>query len=148
MHEKLREMNERLRNGKEPIYIISPKEIGYKDRGMKKWQGFLLSDHVEAMKKKKRQESFAHSKTQTKQTLNEVTSYLMKAYAEKKPVSIQMNYLENGQHDRFISGFIEGYNHNLIYIRENKKIAVVELEDIRYIRIMTMSEYEEIMIEE
>ncbi|MCX8724525.1 hypothetical protein GYM70_06845 [Lactobacillus panisapium] len=81
----------------------------YQDRGMKKWQGFFLSDHTAIMKKSNSQRSTINHKKST-MTVEAVSEILMKAYANHRQVSVQLKELDfEGKLQPDIFGFVQGY---------------------------------------
>ena len=60
----------------------------YQDRGMKKWQGFMLSDFTSKVGKidKERAQVYEKKKTMSLESISEI---LMIAYANHRSVSIQ-----------------------------------------------------------
>ena len=88
----------------------------YQDRGMKKWQGFFLSDHTATMNKDNRQRSIIYHKKEP-MTVEEVGKILMNAYANHRQVSVQLKELDiEGKVQPDIVGFVQGYQIDEIVI--------------------------------
>lgn len=88
----------------------------YQDRGMKKWQGFFLSDHTATINKDNRQRSIIYHKKKP-MTVEEVSKILMNAYANHRQVSVQLKELNiEGKVQPDIIGFVQGYQIDEIVI--------------------------------
>ena len=102
----------------------------YQDRGMKKWQGFMLSDHIAALNKDKEEEAKLYSE---KDTMSEadISQVLLQAFANNKVVVVQ---LKEKTLDKKIQpdivGLVKGYDHEKIIIGDNK----IELSNINNIQ--------------
>lgn len=107
-------------------------EHDYHDRGMVKWQGFMLSDHTAALKKQKPkevQQQIIEPKPQ--QTTEVITSTLAKAYHRKRTVTIQLNELDvNGNQTPDLKTHVLGYQDEMIILDNKKSISI---DDIRHI---------------
>lgn len=147
MNPKLLEMNKRLASGEEPILKISPEELNYKDRGMIKWQGFLLSDHVEAMKRKRKKRLVATPTPRKKQTMEEISQHLLNCYTQKNPVLIQRNSFENGHLQPNIVGHLIGYKEETVYVHTFQNKLTLSIEDIRHVSPLSPQQYDEWLIE-
>ncbi len=91
----------------------------YQDRGMKKWQGMMLSDHTATINRDNQQRAVVYSK---KPTMSEEQSseLLMTAYANHRQVAVQLKELDvEGHIQPDIVGFVEGYHIDEIMISEN-----------------------------
>lgn len=131
---------------KEEVILLSPKKLGYIDRGMVKWQGFLLSDHVEAMKLQKEQEKWIHPSRREHLTLETITIRLFEAHHYHLPVSIQLNSIEEGQFSADKVGYIMGYQQETIYIETPMDTIELNLTDIRHVQVLTPEDYQKILI--
>ncbi len=60
----------------------------YKDRGMLKWQGFLLAEHSEQLQTKNTEAAPLYL---DEQALEEFNQLVCESYHLKKPISIQVN---------------------------------------------------------
>ena len=103
----------------------------YQDRGMKKWQGFMLSDHIAAINRKKEEKAKVYSEKDSMSEI-EISQVLLQAFANNKVVAVQ---LKEKTIDKKIQpdivGLIKGYNKDKIVIGDNE----VELTDINNIEI-------------
>ena len=103
----------------------------YQDRGMKKWQGFMLSDHIAALNKDKENNAKVYSE---KNSMSEVkiSQVLLQAFANNKIVSVQ---LKEKTLDKKIQpdivGLVKGYEGDRIIIGDTE----VELSNINNIQI-------------
>ena len=103
----------------------------YQDRGMKKWQGFMLSDHIATLNRDKEEKAKVYSEKDT-MSETEVSQVLLQAFANNKIVAVQ---LKEKTLDKKIQpdivGLVKGYEDDKIIIGDNK----VELSDINHIEI-------------
>lgn len=103
----------------------------YQDRGMKKWQGFMLSDHIAALNRDKEEKAKEYTEKDT-MSENEISQVLLQAFANNKVVVVQ---LKEKTLDKKIQpdivGLVKGYEGDKIVIGDNK----VELSDINHIEI-------------
>lgn len=88
----------------------------YQDRGMKKWQGFFLSDHTATIKKDEVKRSTVYRKKKT-MSVESVSKNLFKAYANHMQVAVQLKELDvEGNIQPDIVGFVQGYQANEILV--------------------------------
>lgn len=103
----------------------------YQDRGMKKWQGFMLSDHIATLNLDKEEKAKVYSKKDN-MSETEVSQVLLQAYANNKVVAVQ---LKEKTLDKKIQpdivGLVKGYEGDRIVIGD----AEVELSNINHIQI-------------
>ena len=103
----------------------------YQDRGMKKWQGFMLSDHIATLNRDKEEKAKVYSEKDT-MSETEVSQILLQAFANNKTVSFQ---LKEKTLDKKIQpdivGLVKGYNGDKIIIGDTE----VELSNINHIEI-------------
>lgn len=123
--------DERLTDGHE-IQWISPSDIGYKDRKMAKWQGFILSDHADMIRQAERQKEILPKE---KQSLERISFLAKEAYVSQKRVFIQLDFIENGQFSEDIEGFISGIDACMLYVQTKTDYIVTELECVRHIEL-------------
>lgn len=103
----------------------------YQDRGMKKWQGFMLSDHIATLNRDKEEKAKVYSE---KDTMSEadISQVLLQAFANNKIVSVQ---LKEKTLDKKIQpdivGLVKGYDGDKIIIGDNE----IELNNINHIEI-------------
>ena len=103
----------------------------YQDRGMKKWQGFMLSDHIATLNRDKEEKAKVYSEKDT-MSETEVSQVLLQAFANNKIVAVQ---LKEKTLDKKIQpdivGLVKGYEGDKIVIGNNE----VELSNINNIQI-------------
>ncbi|TPF00696.1 hypothetical protein DIS11_08460 [Leuconostoc citreum] len=98
----------------------------YRDRGIKKWRGFFLSDHTSALRKMDQDNVYSEKKL-PKMTTDKIFHNAMHALANYYTVTIQLDETNfNHETKKNISGFIENMSDNYIYI-ENRKLAVQDI---------------------
>lgn len=103
----------------------------YQDRGMKKWQGFMLSDHIAALNKDKENNAKVYTE---KDAMSEadICQVLLQAFANNRTVSVQ---LKEKTLDKKIQpdivGLVKGYEGDRIVIGDTE----VELSNINNIEI-------------
>lgn len=103
----------------------------YQDRGMKKWQGLMLSDHTAAINRSKLDLDKVYIKKKT-MTQEESSELLMYAYANHKLISVQLKELDaddNVQPD--IEGVVEGYDIDEIVVSGTR----ISLDNINHVEI-------------
>ena len=103
----------------------------YQDRGMKKWQGFMLSDHIAALNKDKENNAKVYTE---KDAMSEadISQVLLQAFAKNKVVSVQLKEKTLDKKMRpDIVGLVMGYEGDKIIIGDNK----IELSNINNIEI-------------
>lgn len=125
------------------IIKLSPDRLGYKDRGLMKWQGMILSDHTEALKKinKDLLESVVAEKEEM--TIESISKVLYQAYATKKPVIIQASILKDGNYYPDVTAYVLGFTMEKIILQVRKKdgseiIKKITLDMIRNIELLDL----------
>ena len=103
----------------------------YQDRGMKKWQGFMLSDHIATLNRDKEEKAKVYTEKDT-MSETEISQVLLQAFANNKTVAVQ---LKEKTLDKKIQpdivGLVKGYEGDKIVIGTNE----VELSNINNIEI-------------
>ena len=103
----------------------------YQDRGMKKWQGFMLSDHIATLNRDKEEKAKVYAEKDT-MSETEVSQVLLQSFANNKVVAIQ---LKEKTLDKKIQpdivGLVKGYDEDKIIIGDTE----VELSNINNIQI-------------
>lgn len=103
----------------------------YQDRGMKKWQGFMLSGHIATLNRDKEEKAKVYTEKETMSEV-EISQVLLQAFANNKLVSVQ---LKEKTLDKKIQpdiiGLVKGYKGDKIIIGDNE----VELGNINNIQI-------------
>lgn len=103
----------------------------YQDRGMKKWQGFMLSDHIATLNRDKEEKAKVYTEKET-MSETEISKVLLQAFANHKVVSVQIKEKtldKKIQPD--IIGLVKGYNKDKIVIGDTE----VELSNINNIQM-------------
>ncbi|MHA7611551.1 hypothetical protein ACX2QB_04180 [Weissella viridescens] len=103
-------------------------EKEYKDRGMVKWQGFFLSDHVEDVEK------YANEREQVEQqeqmpsmTLEEISEVLFDAYRKLETIEYQLKGVDVlGHYPPIKKGKVKGNDENVAVIG-NKRVDMSQI---------------------
>ncbi|WP_125583154.1 LSm family protein [Lacticaseibacillus suibinensis] len=113
-----------------------PRELWlYPDRGMKKWLGWILSDHSAYMESQAIDEKPTPEKPEQKASV--IDQILQTAWEQGQVVAIQLNALYDGQYRRDLEGAILGYADSQIYLqRKDGLVLPVQVEDIRHIDVL------------
>lgn len=104
----------------------------YKDRGMKKWAGFFLSEHVSSIEKQTLKDSMT---VQQRNQMDEfeINEVITQAITKSKSVSVQISVVDSeGRYAKDIEGMIRGYDENEIFIGHSP----IRFEEIRNIEIL------------
>ncbi|MBC1914238.1 hypothetical protein HCA73_16415 [Listeria booriae] len=98
------------------------------DRGMKKWGGFLLSEHTEHLEEEKKAPQWEIPMDQ------EMIFQILRSIIENRSVAaIQLFKADATEPDPFIEGRIVATEGDWIHVRAIEGIRVIDLESIRYI---------------
>ncbi|EAC2977667.1 hypothetical protein RH594_003004 [Listeria monocytogenes] len=110
----------------------------YRDRGMQKWQGMILSEHTEQLEQAKRKLSWLPQ--QSEECLVEILSY---AVTKQHAITIQrLTEDENGYPLPFVMGRIAGVEDDRIYIRDMAgEITVLTFDDLNHISERTIEKW-------
>lgn len=103
----------------------------YQDRGMKKWQGFMLSDFTSKVGKIDNERAKIYEKKKP-MSLESISEILMIAYANHRSVSVQLKQVDTD--DKLlpdIVGTVDGYQVDHVVIAGEW----IELEDINNVEI-------------
>lgn len=104
----------------------------YVDRGMLKWQGYFLSDHISAMKKDKADKP---EELKLQQSQNLISESLMISWQTKRPVHIQLNQLEHSVTVESVDGVCMGTEGNEFMIRvDDEHVTPLTLDEIRNVK--------------
>ncbi|MCT1905321.1 hypothetical protein [Oceanobacillus sojae] len=124
------------------ITHFTPEKIGYKDRGIMKWLGMMLSDHSEALKKEEVDDQLIQVKEKEKMGEEEIASVLYQAFVTDSPVLIQANVIRNGNYYKDLECKISGYVENRIYLflKDGRAISCT-LEEIRNVEMMNLLDW-------
>lgn len=109
----------------------------YRDRGMKKWAGFFLSEHT--AEQERIQKGLAHTNSQKPQmSEQEIGEVLQLARIKNKSVAIQIEAVDNeGNYYDDIVGSLKGADSLGIYVGKEK----VHYDEIRNIQIYNQSKW-------
>ncbi len=119
------------------VIKVTPEQFGYKDRGIVKWFGMMLSDHSEALKKEKIDRRMLNVTAKEEMTEMDISKTLLSAYTTNYPVLIQASVISNGNYYKDIECKILGYDDNQIYLMlKNGRTVSCTLEQIRNIEFM------------
>ncbi|WP_440895628.1 hypothetical protein ACS127_13865 [Amphibacillus sp. Q70] len=114
------------------ITRVTPEQLGYKDRGIVKWLGMMLSDHSEALKKEKMNNQRIEVEAKDEMTEADIANVLYKAFVTDSPVSIQANVMRDGNYYRDLPCKVSGYVENQIYLDlKDGRVTHCTLEQIR-----------------
>ena len=103
----------------------------YQDRGMKKWQGFMLSDHIATLNRDKEEKAKVYTEKET-MSETEISQVLLQAFANNKVVAVQLKEKTLDKKIRpDIVGLVKGYEGDKIVIGDNE----IELSNINNIEI-------------
>ena len=119
------------------VIRFTPDQMGYKDRGKMKWQGLMLSDHSEALRKMFVEENGRNIAAKPQQSITEISEMLAEAYLLKKPITIQANTLQNGTYLEDIRCIVSGTFEKQIFLTlKDGRIVHTTLENIRHIQFI------------
>lgn len=120
------------------IIRITPEQIGYKDRGIMKWMGLMLSDHNEALKKEKVDSRLIEVEPKKEMTEEEISQVLYQAFINNIPVAIQANALKkDGNYYKDVECMVSGYTDNQIHLSlKNGRSTSCTIEQIRNVEKM------------
>lgn len=126
------------------ITRATPDQLGYKDRGIVKWFGMMLSDHSEALKKEEAHNQMLAVEAKEEMTEVEISQVLHKAFVMDYPVLIQANVMRNGNYYQDLECKVIGYVENQIcFVLKDGRSTSCTLEEIRNVDIMnTLDWYE------
>lgn len=124
---------------KQSITFVTPEQFGYKDRGIVKWLGMMLSDHSEALKKEAMNSRLTEVEAKEEMTEKQIASILYKAFVTDSPVLIQANMMQNGNYYSDLECKISGCVENQIYfILKDGRVTSCTLEEIRNVEFIAV----------
>lgn len=125
------------------IIRATPEDLEYKDRGIMKWLGMMLSDHSEALKQESLRNQRFEVKAKKEMTETEISNVLFHAFVRKSRVNIQANILKDGNYYQDLECRVSGYMDNKIYLLlEDGRLVNCALEDIRNVEeVFTDSQF-------
>ncbi|GGP14216.1 hypothetical protein [Oceanobacillus neutriphilus] len=117
------------------ITRFTPEMFGYTDRGILKWQGMILADQTDALKKMESELTEIEGKEEMSEV--EISQVLYRAFASDYPVAIQANILRNGSFYNDVICKVAGYGGNKIHLQIiDGREASCSLEEIRNIEML------------
>ncbi|MFD1066711.1 hypothetical protein [Oceanobacillus locisalsi] len=122
------------------ITYVTPEQFGYIDRGILKWQGMLLADQTDALKRDENEP--AEIKPKEEMTEVEISEVLHKAFLNDAPIAIQANTMRNGSYYKDVLCKVAGYGGgkiNLDVIDGRKTNCAID--QIRNIEFMDVSDW-------
>ncbi|MBC1937876.1 hypothetical protein HCA69_16050 [Listeria grandensis] len=98
------------------------------DRGMKKWQGFLLSEHAASMETTKNAPTWQNVMDQ-----EVIYHVLHQAIQHRAMIAIQLFKTEGDAPDDYIEGRIVGVEGDWLHVHTEAEIKTIDLASIRYV---------------
>ncbi|WP_040981105.1 hypothetical protein [Oceanobacillus jeddahense] len=122
------------------ITRITPEHYGYKDRGIVKWFGMMLSDHTDALKREKNEVTEIEGKEEMSEM--EISQVLHKAYTMDLPIAIQANTIRNGSYYKDVQCKISGYGNGKIHLSviDGRRTSCT-IEEIRNVEFMDVLDW-------
>ncbi len=116
----------------------------YRDRGMKKWAGFYLSEHTERREHQLQQEAKQNTQKRAMDR-EEIQKIIQEAIVHSQHVAIQLEAVDiEGNYYDDISGKIVGGDELGLFIEQQK----VDFDEIRHIQIISYKKWSEIAEED
>jgi hypothetical protein len=122
----------------------TPDDLGYKDRGKMKWQGLMLSDHTEALKKKSILDAQSEPEPKEKMSAEEISRVLQEAYLTKRPIIMQADVVTDGHYYEDMLAMVKGYYEDRIYfkLKDGRDINCT-IEEIRNVELGSVVDWYE-----
>lgn len=96
----------------------------YPDRGMMKWQGFILSDHNEAMDDEKGYDEIViNLRSVDAQEYEKWNFILMKSMKEK--VLVNFEYISEEHKVKYFKGMLKRYNRDFLFITDGESFLKI-----------------------
>lgn len=119
-------------NKEEENIVISPAQMGYKDRGMKKWMGLILSEHTDAMRRDEKERDQRDSRRVGGKDSEEVIGEkLLLSMSNRQSVSIQQDIMRDGIYILPITGVVEGFHEQQVIIQSERGRKGIDMATIR-----------------
>ena len=119
----------------ENIVYVTPEMFGYKDRGLLKYQGLMLSDHNDMLIKEKC--NYIEPDQKVEMSDADISSLLYKAFANQLPILIQANVLHDGIYYKDLECMVIGQADSNIYLQlKDGRTTNCKLEQIRNVELM------------
>jgi len=124
------------------IIKMTPDQLGYKDRGIMKWQGLILSDQTDMHKQALKDEQAKYPNAKKMMSEIEISQFLQQSYLNKRPVAIQANILRDGYFYPDVQCIVSGFEENKIYLTlKDGRVRNCEVKQIRNIEFMNVNEW-------
>ncbi|WP_438732339.1 hypothetical protein [Enterococcus sp. AZ128] len=122
-------------------YHPDPFVRNYDDRGMAKWMGFYLSEHTSEMEKDNTIRNTIYYRRE-KMSEIEISRILDTAYRYRYSVIIQLSELNSeGFAFEDVTGVVEGYNGNKLYLSVETGIQIVSIDSINNISLSSSEKW-------
>lgn len=109
----------------------------YRDRGIKKWAGFYLSEHT-ATQEKETNEKKKFNPQKKQMDSQKIASLVNESILKNKSVAIQIEAVDqNGHYKDDVVGLIVGGDELGIYVKDTK----VDFDEIRNIQFVTLKKW-------
>lgn len=103
----------------------------YVDRGVMKWQGFMLSDHIAALNNEK-MESLTPNKVRPQMSREKISDAINTAIVKHKKISVQINEIDvDGNHTKEVSGYVEGSFEDNLCLNDSVFFSIDSIRSIR-----------------
>jgi hypothetical protein len=106
---------------------------------MMKWQGMFLSEHTSALQEDRIADEYSLFKHNALSE-NEIYQRLEFAFTKNKLINIQVGIKNiEGQLQNYVSGRIEGFGDDSVWLTTQQKVLI---EEIEYIEILNTEDFE------
>lgn len=121
---------------------MTPDQLGYKDRGIMKWQGLILSQQADAIKQMNQADQLSEPVPKEKMTEEAISEILQLAFINKDPITMQADIVRNGKYYRDLHCIVLGYADDKIYLQlESGRQVKCEMHQIRHVEFMNPLEW-------
>lgn len=112
----------------------------FRDRGIKKWAGFYLSEHTAVQESlTANRKKVNHQKPQM--GMDEITSIINEAILKSKQVAIQVEEVDaNGHYNDDVVGLVSGGDEMGIYVKYTK----VNFDEIRNVQFVSFKKWNQL----
>ena len=119
------------------IIRLTPDQMGYQDRGKMKWQGLILSDHTEAIKKTSQIKQNQDLPVKDQLSLEDIGKKLAYAYQKKLPICLQTSILKkNSSFQEYYCQVAGDYVNEIYFSLKSGKMMKTSLENIRHLELL------------
>jgi len=124
------------------IIKMTPDELGYRDRGKMKWQGLILSNHLDALKEMNKEDTSKEPEQKEWMSEIDISEILQLSYVNKVPIVMQANVLRDGHYFKDLQCMVLGYADDKIYLKlKDGRQTTCELHQIRNVEYMDSLEW-------